>query len=62
MFIHELVFAESRNNEVLAREGIDTADAMAPIPAIITSNNEVLAREGIDTVMEVQEFYIGNIQ
>ena len=41
------------NNEVLAREGIDTTYSFF-IPAVkSSSNNEVLAREGIDTVIEV---------
>ena len=41
----------SRNNEVLAREGIDTVDLQNSTISFL-SNNEVLAREGIDTYLE----------
>ena len=38
------------NNEVLAREGIDTILLIPPSMYMeLLSNNEVLAREGIDT-------------
>ena len=36
------------NNEVLAREGIDTSNILFSF-SLSPSNNEVLAREGIDT-------------
>ena len=39
----------SCNNEVLAREGIDTHRTVA-FGYFFNSNNEVLAREGIDTI------------
>ena len=38
------------NNEVLAREGIDTGRALPIKTMALQCNNEVLAREGIDTV------------
>ena len=38
-----------RNNEVLAREGIDTRRRMLRTEIHGCCNNEVLAREGIDT-------------
>ena len=38
-----------RNNEILAREGIDTNIVFA-IYVIYPCNNEILAREGIDTI------------
>ena len=37
------------NNEVLAREGIDTYFFLTEKSSIVNCNNEVLAREGIDT-------------
>ena len=40
----------NRNNEALAREGIDTAFWVTTgSPSLAISNNEALAREGIDT-------------
>ena len=39
----------SGNNEVLAREGIDTIRIPSSLGKLIIGNNEVLAREGIDT-------------
>ena len=38
------------NNEVLAREGIDTHRRPFRHCCLCTCNNEVLAREGIDTL------------
>ena len=38
-----------RNNEVLAREGIDTSQYQVQRILRLLGNNEVLAREGIDT-------------
>ena len=38
------------NNEVLAREGIDTGRALPIKTMALQCNNEVLAREGIDTI------------
>ena len=38
------------NNEVLAREGIDTLKLHDLYVTVDTRNNEVLAREGIDTL------------
>ena len=40
-----------RNNEVLAREGIDTYRAHLMRSCCNHGNNEVLAREGIDTIL-----------
>ena len=40
-----------RNNEVLAREGIDTIMAAIECKHCTFGNNEVLAREGIDTLI-----------
>ena len=40
----------SCNNEVLAREGIDTCNSRSRL-RLHHSNNEVLAREGIDTAV-----------
>ena len=37
------------NNEVLAREGIDTSQYQVQRILRLLGNNEVLAREGIDT-------------
>ena len=42
------------NNEVLAREGIDTLCQTPDNTCLGDSNNEVLAREGIDTHLEEQ--------
>ena len=45
----------SSNNEVLAREGIDTyCCGIAKYVCIVYSNNEVLAREGIDTLNQLE--------
>ena len=44
------------NNEVLAREGIDTAMYGLIYLAVDFSNNEVLAREGIDTLEVLVNF------
>ena len=40
------------NNEVLAREGIDTISFFSNHNNSFSRNNEVLAREGIDTIYE----------
>ena len=47
----DLYRADQSNNEVLAREGIDTVDLQNSTISFL-SNNEVLAREGIDTYLE----------
>ena len=39
------------NNEVLAREGIDTISFFSNHNNSFSRNNEVLAREGIDTIV-----------
>ena len=39
-----------RNNEALAREGIDTSVMSNTIEHCFYRNNEALAREGIDTM------------
>ena len=39
----------TRNNEALAREGIDTMFQPPTITRLEKCNNEALAREGIDT-------------
>ena len=51
LFMRSLLFLRwlLRNNEVLAREGIDTCLDFWIWIFVIWSNNEVLAREGIDT-------------
>ena len=45
----DTVVSLTRNNEVLAREGIDTPSGRRFQICSRVSNNEVLAREGIDT-------------
>ena len=47
----------SRNNEVLAREGIDTLVISSDTTEVNLCNNEVLAREGIDTVQRVETWF-----
>ena len=44
------ILAQPRNNEVLAREGIDTIAYQHTAFNSGICNNEVLAREGIDTI------------
>ena len=47
------------NNEVLAREGIDTILSMTQKDtAAIPGNNEVLAREGIDTMVQYHDWIV----
>ena len=45
------------NNEVLAREGIDTSPSLYAMSRTSSGNNEVLAREGIDTNVDSNNFF-----
>ena len=45
-----------RNNEVLAREGIDTRCIWITPAKKLHCNNEVLAREGIDTSLKILNY------
>ena len=47
--VHAATHLMPCNNEVLAREGIDTSEKILLRLPDYHSNNEVLAREGIDT-------------
>ena len=50
------------NNEVLAREGIDTLVlTYTALPPCVFSNNEVLAREGIDTISTVSTLQLSPV-
>ena len=58
-----LMSFQHRNNEALAREGIDTFSGHKEYVSLrLPSNNEALAREGIDTNPQYRRYHLSSVR